>query len=525
MRTIILYIYLVVVLCGGAVATSACAQNTQARQEAPVAEEAPTPEKFSAAYYYNRANYALSREMYAEALEEINKGMDLDPAFLPFIMQKALVLSRLARHDDAARFYSLALEAKPDDARLAALAVENLQSRRKDDAAGLSADLVRFFSGLSVEVTPELLKLLAERQEQNSAVFLPALRAAGAAGKLSDEEQAVLKACLANNGTVAAGLLRRQGDVPRGTAPLRAVFNAMTARALQMSGKQDDAEAFYRQAAEQGFNQETLNAIKAETYLHMQEQKKAAEVYEKGWRIATSPQVWAVRAADAYAASGNMKDACDILQKAAKVAPHDLYLQGQLYYRLAQAGKSAELKALEQQLAGSGQNIAVNFGKFLFARQSRNRGEMQKARQAVVDHVDDVSAVHAQDDIRLIVASLGFSGAQAPQEQQADLMRNNGWELWDSGKIDDAYVSWRDSVALDPQHGQKAGPSMCAVLLQQGRTAEAMELFRMQYPDLPMFSLALYLIKDRQWSAVYPLLRTIGRQCPLVCAGPCRWRS
>ena len=46
------------------------------------------------------------------------------------------------------------------------------------------------------------------------------------------------------------------------------------------------------------------------------------------------------------------------------------------------------------------------------------------------------------------------------QVEQADLMRNNGWELWDSGKIDDAYISWRDSIALDPQHGQKAGPSV-----------------------------------------------------------------
>ena len=108
----------------------AWAQNAPAQDAAPVVDVPPAPEKFSAAYYYNRANYALSREMYAEALEEINKGMDLDPAFLPFIMQKALVLSRLSRHDDAARFYALALEAKPDDARLAALAVENLQGRR-----------------------------------------------------------------------------------------------------------------------------------------------------------------------------------------------------------------------------------------------------------------------------------------------------------------------------------------------------------------------------------------------------------
>ena len=493
-------------LCCIFVAVPVCAQDTPL-QNATAASE---PEKLSAAFYYNRANYAISREMYAEALDEINKGLDLDPAFLPFIMQKALVLSRMSRHDEATRYYSLALQAKPADARLAALAVENLQGKNKNDAAGLSADLVRFFSGLPVERTPELLKLLAERQEQNSAVFLPALRAAGATGKLSDEDQAILNACLANNGTVAAALLRRQGDVPHKGSPLRAVFDVMTARALQISGKIDEAENFYHHAAEQGFNQETLYAIKAEAYLHRQEQQKAAEVYEKGWRIASSPQVWAVRAADAYAASGNITEACEILKKAAKVAPHDLYLQGQLYFRMAQRSKGTELTALEQQLVSNGQTVAVNFGKFLFARQNKNREEIQKARQAVVDHVDDVSAVHAQDDIRLIVANLGFSGAQAPQAQQADLMRNNGWELWDSGKIDDAYVSWRDSIALDPGHAQKAGPSMCAVLLQQGKTAEAMELFRMQYPDLPMFSLALYLIKDRQWSAAYPLLRSIA---------------
>ena len=467
-------------------------------------------EKLSAAYYYNRANYAISREMYAEALGEIDKGMDLDPGFLPFITQKALVLSRLARHEDAARFYALALEARPDDARLAALAVENIQNGRANDPAALSADLARFFSDLSVQVTPGLLKLLAERQEQNNAVFLPALRAAGAVGKLTDEEQAVLKACLANNGTVAAALLRRQSDWPQGAEPLRAVFAAMTARALQLAGKQDEAEVFYQQAAALGFSQETLNAIKAQVYLSRNEQKKAATVYEQGWRMASSPQVWAVRAADAYAASGSIKEACDILEKAAKMAPHDLYLQGQLYYRLAQAGKSAELKALEQRLEAWGNDIAVNFGKFLFARQSKKREEMQKARQAVVEHVDDVSAVQAQEDIRLIVASLGFGNAQAPQEQQAELMRNNGWELWDSGKIDDAYISWRDSRELDPRHGQQAGPARCTVLLQQGRTADAMELFRIQYPEMPVFSLALYLIKDKQWSAAYPLLRSMA---------------
>jgi hypothetical protein len=492
-------------LCCG-LAAPARAQDASVPENPGGAE----PEKLSAAYYYNRANYALSREMYAEALDELDRGMDLDPGFLPFIMQKALVLSRLSRYDDAARFYSLAREARPADARLAAMDVENLQSRRKGDAAGLSADLVKFFSGLSVEVTPKLLKLLAEHQEQNNAVFLPALRAAGAAGKLTDEEQAVLTANLANNGTVAAALLRRQTDWPAGAEPLRAVFNAMTARSLQLAGKQDEAEAFYRQAEELGFSQETLNTIKAEAYLRMNEQKKAAQVYEKGWRMAASPQVWAVHAADAYVASGDMGEAVAILEKAAAVAPHDLFLQGQLYYRLAQAGKSAELKALAQRLEDAGESIAVHFGRFLFARQSGKKAEMQKARQAVVEHVDDVSAVHAQDDIRLIVANLGFSGAQAPQEQQAELMRNSGWELWDSGRIDDAYVAWRDSIALDPQHGQKAGPSMSLLLLQQGRTADAMELFRMQYPDLPMFSLALYLIKDRQWSAAYPLLRSIA---------------
>ena len=530
MRAAILYSSLLLALCCGFAASAVCAQefpagDNRTRLDQPKGLEpaksanaakgleqanGSEPEKLSAAYYYNRANYAISREMYAEALGEIDKGMDLDPGFLPFITQKALVLSRLSRHEDAARFYSLALEARPDDARLAALAAENIQSSRASDPAALSTDLARFFSGLSVQVTPELLKLLAERQDQNNAVFLPALRAAGAVGKLSDEEQAVLKACLANNGTVAAALLRRQNDWPQGSEPLRAVFEAMTARALQLAGKQDEAEVFYRQAAARGFSQETLNAIKAQAYLNLNEQKKAATVYEQGWRMASSPQVWAVRAADAYASSGGIKEATDILEKAAKIAPHDLYLQGQLYYRLAQAGKTAELKALEQKLEAGGSNIAVNFGKFLFARQSKNRDAMQKARQAVVEHVDDVSAVHAQDDIRLIVASLGFSGAQAPQEQQAELMRNNGWELWDSGKIDDAYVSWRDSIALDPQHGQKAGPSMCAVLLQQGRTADAMELFRMQYPEMPVFSLALYLIKDKQWSAAYPLLRSMA---------------
>jgi len=139
--------------------------------------------------------------MYAEALAEIDQGMALDPGFLPFITQKALVLSRMQRHAEAAQYYALSMEARPDDARLGALAVENLQSK-KQDAAGLSDDLVRFFSGVTPATTPKILKQLAERQGQNDAVFIPALRAAQAAGKLTDEEQAVIKACLENNGMV-----------------------------------------------------------------------------------------------------------------------------------------------------------------------------------------------------------------------------------------------------------------------------------------------------------------------------------
>ena len=132
-------------LCCIFVAVPVCAQDTPL-QNATAASE---PEKLSAAFYYNRANYAISREMYAEALDEINKGLDLDPAFLPFIMQKALVLSRMSRHDEATRYYSLALQAKPADARLAALAVENLQGKNKNDAAGLSADLDSVVTRLS----------------------------------------------------------------------------------------------------------------------------------------------------------------------------------------------------------------------------------------------------------------------------------------------------------------------------------------------------------------------------------------
>lgn len=213
MRTLILYSSLLFVWCCGLAADAFCVQAPSAATLRPGAASVGAadaaggaePEKLSAAYYYNRANYAISREMYADALNEIDRGMDLDPGFLPFITQKALVLSHLSRYEDAARFYALALEARPDDARLAALAVENMRNNRAGNSAALSADLVKFFSRISAQATPELLKLLAERQDQNHAVFLPSLRAADAAGKLTDKEQAVLKACLANN---AAGRSR-----------------------------------------------------------------------------------------------------------------------------------------------------------------------------------------------------------------------------------------------------------------------------------------------------------------------------
>ena len=158
-------------------------------------------------YYYNLANRSIRNSKYQEALAAINKGQALDPAYLPFMKQKALVLIKLGRRNDAAQVIDLAMGGLPDDLELNVLYVENTLAQDPNRRAA-ATELTNHFKKLNPHIVPALIARIASSSYKHDASFETVLSSAAAANILPQSDQAVILACLNKKPAEAAALLR-----------------------------------------------------------------------------------------------------------------------------------------------------------------------------------------------------------------------------------------------------------------------------------------------------------------------------
>ena len=127
-----------------------------------IAPPSQAAEMMSAALYYNRAQNAIKSGAYDEALEAVIEGTRIDPSYLPFLWQKALVLTRLKQYKEAGRTLELAMLAMPDNVELSALAVENISALYALEPDRQEALLATHFKQADPRIIPALVYGLTE---------------------------------------------------------------------------------------------------------------------------------------------------------------------------------------------------------------------------------------------------------------------------------------------------------------------------------------------------------------------------
>ncbi|MDD4701005.1 MAG: hypothetical protein PHI96_02175, partial [Desulfovibrio sp.] len=476
------------------------------------------PEKKSVARYYNNARYSISRGMYREALHEIETGLRLDPGYAPFWVQKALVLAKLGQYEESMELTTLALGAMPDSRELQLQAVENLLALNKDDKARAISEIARHFTILGPVRLPGTVAALTEDFGRHDSRFTQILQALAVSASLPAPDQAVVTALLDNKPQRAAQLLREAINAAtsgqtRNKTQLRLLgaLNILTAESLQKQGKTNEAEALFAQGAALGYSKEKMLESKGNTYFETQAYDKAAQIYSENWRSATDPVLWAVNAANAYAGTGHKDEAWKILQQARTAYSEDVWLLGQLYLRMALAGKNTELQSFSHELEELGLPLALAYGTFLVARHNGDIPSMNAARENAVQHASTITLVHEQGDMRRIMKDLGFTGDESPMGRQAVRLRAQGWDFWNRGQYEDAYIYWLDSISLMPDQASKAITfNLATQFLHQNMPDKALSLLHKQFPDLSAMEFALPFILHEQWYALEPLLKNMA---------------
>ena len=474
-------------------------------------------EKNTVVRYYNRIHYYISRSMYNEALQEIEHGLRLDPGYAPFLLQKALVLAKLGQGEESMALTTLAIGAMPDNRELQLLAVENLLTLNKDDKAHANRELADFFAMLGPDRLPDTVVVLTEDFGRHDSRFTQILQAMAASQSLPAPEQAIMIALLDGKPQHAAELLRKAvnseaSGLSRDQAQLRflGAMSILTAEKLELQGKTGEAEALYAQGVTLGYSKEKMLESKGDTHLEAHAYDKAANVYAEHWRSATDPGLWAVKAANVFSATGRKDKALEILRQARTAYSEDIWLLGQLYLRMALAGKETELQDLSRELEELGLPVALEYGKFLVARQNNNMATANAAKEGVVQHASGITFVYEQEAMRRILKDLGFTGNESPLARQAVRLRNQGWDFWNLGQYEDAYLYWLDSISLMPDPMSEGTTfRMATLLLQQNLPEKALTLLHKQFPKSSPMEFVLPLVFHEQWSALEPLLKSM----------------
>lgn len=508
MRSAIRNIPLVILICVHAITAYAAAY--------PYAEEFDRQEQMDSfdqknvSYYYNLAKRSILKGKYQEALAAIHKGQALDPTYLPFMKQKALVFINLGRRNDAAQVINLARGGLPDDLELNALLVDNMLAQAPDRRAA-ATELTRYFKQLNPRIAPALIANIASSSSRHDSRFETVLSSVVAANILQQPDQAVLLACLNKKPAEAVALLNKNAT-PAADDPLHGTLALLVAEAYQRARDYSTADMFYKKAIAQGYDAEKAYWIKGQIYFDLHNADGAAQTFEEYWRSADNPGIWVVLAAKAYVELGKYDRAIAILRQAARVSPNDPYVQGHLYYSLAASGDHAQADSYAKKLKDEGQVMAGEYGKFLYARSIKNDEASDLASAAFMKAANNITYVHDQPSVRRIMDDLDFASATSPLQRQASLLRIAGWDMWNKNRYQEAFIYWKNSESLGSDDSKTFWPGMCRALLQQNMVAEAEEIFHLQYPDTPFMYFAFTLVRQEQWYAAQPLLDAVSPQ-------------
>lgn len=454
-----------------------------------------------------QSQQAAARGQLEQAMELVTQAMAQDPAYPPLWNQKATLQIRTKDYAGAMETLAVALKVEPQNPETNILSLSALL-RLDEKAGGKGAGLARYVSGISEDTASTLiLDLLAKPAARTDlkrflAVWTPTSAESKTAARLAAGYAAGDPAAMKDLANTAPGAARKD---------VLASLQFYAGKDMLAEKRFELARALLEQSGKNGYDQVAVSGELGWTLYNQGQAAAAADLWERDWRNAPDVGRWAAWIAHARMVSKDYKRAADFLEKSLQFDPKNPVLQGQYMLALEASGQGTTAAEFAGRRAGEADQDGLNFGKGLvawhngayteaagsFARIKNRKPmrdqfiELANAMVARLGQTADAAKIIA--DVRELVAGTDAKPA---------VMRDIGWRMWAGHRYDAALAFWKEALSDGLGGDDPLVARIVPLLIEQGKTGEALALLKTQAPEISALGLAWSLAAQNRWDLV-----------------------
>jgi Tfp pilus assembly protein PilF len=462
-----------------------------------------------------QSQQAEARGQAAQAMELVNQALDQDPGYPPLWRQKASLQITTNDYDGALDTLAVLLKAEPDD--LESNVLELTALLRLGDKG--TSRLEQYVSGVKESMAAALIENILPRSQAKADLtrLLAVWKPASADGE-------TVKRLAAGYAKGDDAALRELADAPAPAAQ-KNVIAALQFQAGKeaLAGKRVDlSQALLDKALANGYDPVAVTGELGWVRYNQGQPNAAADLWESHWRDAPDVGLWAGWIADARLTAKDYPRAADFLEKTLQFSPTNALYQGQYLFALRASGQNDKADAFEEKLRADSEQDGLHFG---LAMTAWNRGDDAGAaeefsqiknrrpfRDRIIELADAmVGSIGAKGDPTKVIASI--ENLIKGLDVRGNILRDIGWRLWAAKRPDTALSFWRQSLEEGLPAGDPLVARVAPLLIETGRTGEAMALLRAYAPEVTPLGLAWSLAAANRWDIV-------GKVLPAVPAGP-----
>ena len=467
-------------------------------------------EETSVIALYNQANDLLYNGSLDQALEKAEQAIKLDPGYAPLWVLKARILYRREEYPGALAALHVPLQIDKDDVQACVLNLLTLFKMQKMGLAIPRGEPAAFIRSLDDSLAEPLLAALLDQTEATRDVirFLHYWRPG------TPKTRAVahtLKQFFSGDAIAATQTaLELVANTP-GRDPLLGALCFYMGK--ECGAKQHNLQALKLLRAALGMGRDPVDVQGEIGWIlyNNGEYEQAAQAWESHWREAPDVGKWADWIADARLHMGDVETALKFYQKSMQMDRNNPVVQGKYLCALLVSGDENKARSFIAKLERQDDKSGLHFGLACYYREKKEYNRAL-AEFKTIRNTKNFRVIYLEY-LRNWLDHLTLSGDWAAQRaeilellagtrEEAPMLRDIGWKLWEKKRYDDAATIWGDAVAKGLANKDEITLQAVLRLLEVNRTATALSFLREHAPHISPFGVGLYLVRGKRWDLV-----------------------
>ena len=464
----------------------------------------------SSAVSASRAQVFYDRGRYDEALTLVNQALDADKWYFPLWKLKGKILCALNRTTEMDEVMSTYFLSEPDDVAFKAFWLKSILSRRASPEE--RKKLGDNFWALEPDPGAATKILAAYLEEYDEKKIRPQLLATWPESSENIKRLGqVMALCDAGQYLEASAQVLQGPWVHSKESDLESTIAYRIAEALYEEKSYPACWNILTALEQASYSAVKIAQLSGNLYRQTGEPEKAAQSWEKMWRLAEEPDLWLVRIADAYYAASKDEEVLRVLETAVNAFPRNPLIQGRYMLILHVLGKEEPLDEYRRRLDGLNYPLGLAYGKALIAHAKKDESAAQTLMSSAASmNKDQQWSLFLFDrgspERPLKVVPDAYVWTEDTRE--AIKLRDRGWTYWKARNYDMAVKMWTEALDIGFPDSRDFILNVSMRLLEAGRSGLANSLVQRVIPNrFNTLSFLSYLVRTQRWYVVPLLLR------------------